>query len=322
MLLLIAWAYFLHISEDITGDIGKLGQIIFSKEYHLQDKFCDVPVSSIDWCDTTDFKTKSVLFLGDSFSFMVDNRSDIEMRSIYPNCLVSMIGKNAAKFCAENINSPEGLFVALCNSDVKMPEIVVLESVGRFFVSRLHYLDFSSNIKPKASSWEVLEGRQTDFSTFYKNQIIDNHAILNVPLKDSLFTCPRKENELYFYYEDLSFPDEDLIQTAVSKLDTLFQLAKRKNISLFYVVAADKYDVYQEFAIENGFPKKEVLEKFEKFESNPYFVNTKTVLVEKARQGVKDMYYADDTHWSPVGAQIVAEEIASRMDSLGVLKTK
>ena len=289
--------------------MGRIGQIVYSKEYHLQDKFHNVPMESMDWCNTSNFKSNRVIFIGDSFT-----------RSIYPNCVASIIQKPSAKFFAYNIDSPEETFVALCNANVEMPHVVVLESVGRDFVFRLCDLDFSSSILPQASVFERDKVKQTDFSTFYKNQIIDNHAILTVSLKDSLFSCPQKENKLYFYYEDLSFPDEDLIQTAVSKLDTLFQLAKRTNIRLFYVVAADKYDVYQEFAIENGFPKKEVLEKFEKFESNPYFVNTKTVLVEKARQGVKDLYYADDTHWSPVGAQIVAEEIARRMDSLGIFK--
>ena len=85
-------------------------------------------------------------------------------------------------------------------------------------------------------------------------------------------------------------------------------------------MAADKYDVYQEFTIRNKYPKKELLERFVDFEANPYYVNTKHVLLKNARQGVKDLYYADDTHWSPIGAKIVAEEIARRMDSLGVFQ--
>lgn len=309
LLLSIALVYFLHISEDITGDIGKLGQIIFSKEYHYQDKFQSVPMSVIDWCDASDLKSKKVVFLGDSFT-----------KNIYPNCLVSIIQKPSSKYFAYNIESPEDTFVALCNANVEMPDVVVLESVERDFVFRLCNVDFSSNIIPKASVSKPVEEKQTDFSTFYRNQLIKNQAILNISLRDSLFTCPRKEKELYFYYDDIRFPKEEQIQAAISNLESLFQLAKKKNICLFYVVAADKYDVYQEFAIENGFPKKEVLEKFEKFESNPYFVNTKHVLLKNARQGVKDLYYADDTHWSPIGAKIVAEEIAKRMDSLGILQ--
>lgn len=39
LLLSIALVYFLHISEDITGDIGKLGQIIFQKNIISKKNF-------------------------------------------------------------------------------------------------------------------------------------------------------------------------------------------------------------------------------------------------------------------------------------------
>ena len=309
--MLIAWAYFLHISEDITGDIGKLGQIVFSKEYHLQDKFQTKGVDRIAWCDTKDMGDLNILFLGDSFT-----------RRFYPDYLSKILHQKAAKYFADNIDTPEKTFIALCNAGVEMPQVVVLESVERDFPFRLQRLDFSLNTSLISSIYKNPETKQTDFMSFYKNRMINNHSILYVALRDDLFTCPRKEKELYFYYEDLKSPNEEQIQTAITKLDSLFLFAEEKHIQLFYVIAADKYDVYQDFAIDNPYPQKTMLERFSQFESNPYFVNTKTVLVEKARQGVKDLYYADDTHWSPVGAQIVAEEIASRMDSLGVLKTK
>lgn len=307
LFLLIALAYYLHVSDDITGDIGKIGQIIFSKEYHSQGKFQSVPVQLMEWCDASDFKSNKLVFLGDSFT-----------RSIYPNCLASIIQKPSAKYFADNIESPEDTFIALCNMDVEMPDVVVLESVEREFVFRLCDVDFSSNQRPKASAYKPVKEKQTDFSTFYKNQVLQNQAVINISLRDSLFTCPRKEKELYFYRDDLRFPEEQQIQVAISNLDSLFQLAKKKDICLFYVVAADKYDVYQEFAIDNEFPQKETLDRFVGFDDNPYFVNTKQVLLKNARQGVKDLYYADDTHWSPIGAQMVANEIARRMDSLGV----
>lgn len=314
LLLLVAFACFIRISKDITGDMGKLGLIMFSKEYHLQDKFRHVSMSLLDWCDTKDFNKYNVIFLGDSFT----------AATVYPNSLANLIQMPSAKYYADNM-SPEQTFVALCNTNVEMPEVVVLESVERYFVSRLNDLDIVLNELPKTSVWpiydiSVSQTKLSDFSSFYKNQFINQKAILNVSLRDSLFTCPRKEEELYFYFEDLRIPKEGEIQTAIAKLDSLFLLANEKNVCLFYVVAADKYDVYQEFAIDNEFTKKEVLEKFVEYEVNPYFVNTKHVLLKNARQGVKDLYYADDTHWSPIGAKIVAEEIARRMDSLGVLR--
>ncbi len=312
LLLLIALIYYLLVSENITGDIGKIGQIIFSKEYHSQEQFRSVPMSLMDWCDTNNFKSNKIVFMGDSFT-----------KNIYPNCLASIIQKPSAKYFADNIESPEDTFVALCNANVEMPKVVVLESVEREFVFRLCDVDFCSSIKPRASVYNPVKPaieKQTDFSTFYKNQLIKNQAILNVHLRDSLFTCPEKEKELYFYKDDIRIPKEEQIQTAISNLESLFQLAKKKNICLFYVVAADKYDVYQEFAVDNRYPKKEILDRFIGFEANPYFVNTKHILLKNARLGVTDLYYADDTHWSPIGAKIVAEEIARRMDSLSILQ--
>ena len=310
LLLSIALVYFLHISEDITGDIGKLGQIIFSKEYHFQEKFQTDDVDRIPWSTIKDLRNQNVLFLGDSFTKGL----------IYPDYLSLILHQNAAKFFADNIETPEKTFVALCNAGVEMPDVVVIESVEREFPFRLCHLDFSLKIDPIPSVYKPTIAKQSGFSTFYKNKMINNHAIFHVTMQDSLFTCPCKEKDLYFYHDDLRFPDDEQIWTAISKLDSLFLLAKEKNVCLFYVVAADKYDVYQEFTICNKYPKKELLERFVDFETNPYYVNTKHVLLKNARQGVKDLYYADDTHWSPIGAKIVAEEIARRMDSLGVFQ--
>lgn len=310
LLLFIALVYYISISNDVTGDIGKIGQIVFSKEYRLQEKFQNIPTSMMDWGDVSDFKSNSVVFLGDSFT----------KSTFFPNYLTNIYQIPSVKFFVDNTDSPEETFVALCNANIEMSKVVVLESVEREFVARLCDLDFSLNKTLKVSAYKPATEKQTDFCTFFKNKIIDNHAILNISLQDSLFTCPRKEKELYFYKDDLRFQDEEQIQAAIFKLDSLFQLARMKNVCLFYVIAADKYDVYQDFAIYNPYPRKTVLDGFSQFESNPFFVNTRPLLYTKAKEGVTDLYYADDTHWSPVGAKIVAEEIARRMDSLDVFQ--
>lgn len=310
LLVVVAFIIHLCLAKNITGDLGKIGQIVFSKDYHLQDKFQTNGVDRIVWCDTKDLGSFRIVFLGDSFTKGL----------ICPDYLSKILHQDAAKYFVDNIGTPEETFVALCNAGVEMPDVVVLESVEREFPFRLQRLDFSfnTNLIPSIHKPEV--GKQTDFLTFYKNRMINNHSVLHVSLQDDLFTCPRKEKELYFYHDDLRFPDEEQIQTAITKLDTLFQLANERHIQLFYVVAADKYDVYQDFAIDNPYPRKTVLDGFSQYESNPFFVNTRPLLYERAKEGMTDLYYADDTHWSPVGAKIVAEEIARRMDLLGIFQ--
>ena len=308
LLLLMAWLYYSSISDDITGDLGRLGQIVFSREYRMQEQFLKESVPLIDWCDTSCFSTSDIVFIGDSYS-----------KLIYPDLVSSITQRKSAKFFTDNIESPEETFVTLCNSGVKMPKVVVVESGERGIVPRLCYLSFSSTVEPQVSLSRS-KPKQTDFSTYYKNQIFNNHAVLSIPLRDSLFTCPGKENQLYFYQDDLRFPDEEQIQTAIEKLDSLFMFARDRNICLFYVVAADKYDVYQEFAANNEYPEKNLLDRFAEYEANPFYVNTKHVLLENVREGVKDVYYADDTHWSPIGCRIVAEYVAAQMDSLDVFQ--
>jgi hypothetical protein len=309
-ILSIALFYYIFIYQDITGDLGRIGQIVFSKEYRLQEKFQKDSPSTINCCDEKNFKSFNVIFMGDSFTKL----------TLYPNYLSEMIKMPTAEFFSDNIETPEETFVALCNANIEMPKVVVLESVERDFVTRLCSLDFSSNIQAQASVYKTGTEKQTDFCTFYKNMLFDNGAVSHLFLHDSLFTCPKKEKDLFFYYCDLIIPDEEQINIAISKLDLLFQFARENGVYLFYVVAADKYDIYQDFASENIFSRKELLDFFIEYEyKNPFFVNTKTILVKKVMQGVKDLYYSDDTHWSPIGAKIVAEEIAWRMDSLGII---
>lgn len=310
LFVLIGFIIHACLAKDITGDLGRIGQIVFSKKYHTQSKFEEHIDKHLYWCSTNELKSFDMVFMGDSFT-----------ESVYPYYLSHNVEKNTALYKASEIVSSEQIFVALCNSGVVMPHVVVLEDVERSFIERLGNLDFNpanNSTLPIGLVYKPKNEKTTDFATFYKNQLIDNHSVRHVRLKDSLFSCPKKEKDLYFYYEDLRFPVDAQIQTAMSKLDTLFQIANKNNVQLFYVVASDKYDVYQEFAIDNKYPKKDWMDSFSKFEANPYFVNTKHVLLKNARQGVKDLYYADDTHWSPVGAKMVAEEIAKRMDSLGV----
>ena len=309
LFILFGLLYFVYVFDDITGDLGKLGQIVFSKEYHSQPKFDETTQEYLNPCGIDEIKDYRIVFIGDSFT------------NVYPHYVSKRVNRRAVKYSASNIDTPEQTFVALCNNNVLMPQIIVLESVERQFVERLSDLDFSSSVRPvqiKPSNQKP--EKQTDIATFYKNQIIDNHAVRHIHLRDSLFSCPNKEKDLYFYHEDLQFPSDEQIQIAISKLDSLFLFAKEKHIQLFYVIAADKYDVYQDFAIDNPYSQKTVLNSFSQFENNPYFVSTRPLLNEKAKKGVTDLYYADDTHWSPVGAKIVAEEIARRIDSLGVFQ--
>lgn len=55
------------------------------------------------------------------------------------------------------------------------------------------------------------------------------------------------------------------------------------------------------------------------FDTIPYVYNPLSKLRQLSDNGVKDIYYADDTHWTPATAQIIGKQLTSIITKL--LKT-
>ena len=202
-----------------------------------------------------------------------------------------------------------------------IPQVVVIESVERYFVNRLSNIQFDSLLELDSIYYEPKTKNYIEKAQdFYKKKLgmVDDweNPVKNVKLTKDLFSCKDKERDLYFYHEDLFECSDSEINDAVENLKLLHDYAMTQGIYMIYMVAADKYDVYQKYIVDNPYKPNDILSKGNRFDSLPYFINTKYVLTEAAENGVKDIYWADDSHWSPIGAKIVAEEIARRVDSL------
>ena len=52
----------------------------------------------------------------------------------------------------------------------------------------------------------------------------------------------------------------------------------------------------------------------DKLEKDYIYINTKELLLKHINNGTLDMYYADNSHWSPIAAQIVTKEILKRLE--------
>jgi hypothetical protein len=93
-------------------------------------------------------------------------------------------------------------------------------------------------------------------------------------------------------------------------LHAINNLLHQKNIKLIMLISPDKYDVYYDFI-----QQKETYEApmfFTYFDALPkeyMYVSAMKKLSEAAAKQ-PDIYLYDDTHWSPIGAKIIADEIA------------
>ena len=79
-----------------------------------------------------------------------------------------------------------------------------------------------------------------------------------------------------------------------------------------YMIAADKYDAYESLIVN----KHKCNHLLDYFPSNDSIINTKELLLPYILAGTQDVYRVDDTHWSPVGSNIVGIEVADRIKKL------
>ena len=120
--------------------------------------------------------------------------------------------------------------------------------------------------------------------------------------------------------KDLLFMDEEIINLKHSEdiasfdslnnhLNTLSDLLEEKGIKLITLISPDKYDVHYNHILEKDkYPKPLFFDRFNKLPKRYKNIDSKRLL-QKATDNYKDVYFYDDTHWSPIASKIIAEEI-------------
>jgi hypothetical protein len=336
ILLLIPFGYylcFLHPHFQKLADIGNynlssLGFILFDEGYtkRIIENYPEenyLLVSEYD--EKVSQKEQDILTIGDSFSQ--------PRTGSYSNYLAHITSLNVENLPIGNIWNPFKALCSLLNGNNNLPGVIIVESVERYFIERLVELDL--NQKKDLNSLEkeiefIREKKPSELqrliertSDYYRSifTIEEKRPVRHLKLNKELFSCKGAEKDFYFYYEEITVTNTiNEIEIASNKLDSLFMLAEKRGIKLIVLVAADAYDVYQSYIVRNPYPKKTVLDELSSRIENPCYIDTKYLFMPYLEQGVKDVYWCSDTHWSPVGAKIVAEEIARRLDSLDVLE--
>ena len=325
---------FLHPKFQSLADmecynLSSLGFVLFDENYttSIVERFPEEQnwlVRDFDK-NNSSCDTNLILTLGDSYSQKRKGSYSNQLAHIYDKCTIAN-RNNPYPFPNPFVKYWE-LFV----NDTVLPNIVIVESVERFLVNRLLELDFNRDNLNDIVAFEDGNGKKmSDLqrrvkrnSDYYRNLLMKekNRPVKHAKLNKEMFTCKEKESDFYFYDQEISITNTiDEIEIAVEKLDSLYMFADERGINLIILVAADMYDVYQSYIDNNPYPPKTVLDELSSRINHPNFINSKELFLPLLDQGMKDVYWCSDTHWSPVGAKIVAEEIARRMDSLGVFQ--
>jgi len=122
---------------------------------------------------------------------------------------------------------------------------------------------------------------------------------------------------LYFYKDDLKILSitNDENNEILNKLDYLHNCFLEEGIGLYYIIAPDKYDVYQSYIVNNPYPPKTVVEQLEEngVGQLEWFINPRAKFRKMIDDGVEDIYHIDDTHWTYKASESVGHILAQKI---------
>lgn len=308
------------ISPNLSGDIGYLGYVTFPDSYVSK---VDLSDSKLIHCEYGRIfpKDNSILTIGDSFS----------RGKSYNYYLASKTNDSVYYLSKQWQTNPFQRFMYMARTQ-ELPQVVVVECVERVLVQRLSKLNISQSVSSMLQQHIIDTTTVVRKTTPQKDKTVLEstqewikrkmnlkgyaNPIKSAKLSKPCFSCEGREDELYFYVDDLkNMHLTDASAKIVStKLDSLFEFAKSKNIDLYILIAADKYDVYQEYIIDNQYPPKTLLKELEQQYQHPNLIISRDTLYDMVQNNILDVFWANDTHWSPVGAEAVAEQILKYID--------
>lgn len=324
LLALLPAAYFSFIVvPNVSGEIGYLGMIPFGKEY----EGLSVPGyerSGIDKADVIEVQSRdslkyySFITIGDSFSQFHENGYQWKLSSLSNTQIANF--KNNYGF--DSVNG----YIALIDGEyLSSGQTVILERVERAIVYNFANAQFKvqepeENEEPSSSNKEPFLNRYLSWIRLLCN-IRD--PIQRFNLNKACFTHPVYSDKI-FIYNSKTIKDGDILWRLNTEedyaemnknIDELFELSEAKGINLILLIAADKYDTYSPWISD----AHETNPTLSRIADNERIYISKDCLQKAISDDVMDVYKLNNTHWSVVGADIVASSLYEWMKTKNLL---
>ena len=291
------------------GDLARTGYIYRSKDFRKNNT--DLPRRHLR-IDDYDGRKIDMLTIGDSFS----NGGAGGKNRFYQDYIASVNSMEVLNVPRHKELTPIETLSILCNNgelDRIKPRYIL---VG---VSEKTALDMSSPVDFSLSlSQEQLKGYALmDYYTPFPNPPLMNNGnakfLLNRAwysvsgrgvfggvnirqLSADFFSVPDRNHLLFLSYKHL--PTPEIMNGINANLNMLADKLANKGIKLVFMPCVDKLSLYSDYIVKNPYPRDIFFEELRKLPKHYEFIDTKAILSEELRKGEKDIFYADDTHWS------------------------
>ncbi|HOP40510.1 MAG TPA: hypothetical protein PLI53_05655 [Geobacteraceae bacterium] len=315
------------------GDLSRLGYLPGSK--HYRKTFVDLPKRHQEMRDYKGQKI-DMLTIGDSFSFG-GGRGKNPFYQDYIASINDITVLNATPYPADDLVmgcSPLSTLAVLDNSgylDIIKPRYVLIESLETLVPARfgrpfgwgwtdslpnvIRHYDGVKDVWSKLPKHTFVNDGNFDF--YWRNLMYCfsdsafGHSVHRFSLKRPLFSV-RKDDELLVFQYDIRITPYMTAQKINEVNDTMNRIAealKRKGIRLIFMPVVSKYDLYEEDIVDNPYPKCLFFERLRPLRKKYLFIDTKAILKEELRKAEKDIFFADDTHWSWKASQAVFDKV-------------
>ncbi len=316
----------MNAGEYWTPDLVRLGYVTGSTLRRKSE--CTLPRRHIESAAYTGQRI-DVLTVGDSFS----NMQALGKDTLYQDWLATVRDRTVLNVRRFRGLDEAGTLIALMNGgylDRVRPRTVILEIAERHCIKKLaRQIDFDLTLPESELQAQLARPEEretlptlgfinTSNFKFLANGVLyrlsANAFFSQVYIKDlskSFFSVPRDKRLLFFFEELTSIgrANAESVQALNRNLNTLALRLRRKGITLLFMPAPSKYTIYSDYIVDNPYPPSVFFELLRPLPKEYVFVDTKALLMEEIRKGEKDVYFADETHWSCKAAKKIAESM-------------
>lgn len=311
----------LYVCPRSSGDLGRLTMIPFGLQYDSlvnRDALQQFYFHQIDKVEQLSGLKCTVLTIGDSFSK--------QGATGFQNYLAA---KGLSVVHCDDYRFPNPIQHAYCilNEgliDANKAKVLIIECSERQFEKNFINLFDSCMTIPKQSeksknqserisnAWSLMRAR--DY-LLYRAHIIN--PVGETDLDGNYFSAD-DASKLYFYMDDInngtSIENRGNVKRILNLID---KRAKDKGIMVLWLIAVDKYDLYQKHILNNPYPPKTINEDLQVIMGNSQqFLISKQYLQKMVDDQEKDVFLYNDSHWSWKASSVVANELFRRIKGI------
>lgn len=321
LILLFANYILLDCFRDREGDIARMDYIFFEKGYHdrLNDFGTSYHVSNIEIDSIPD--SCDVLCFGDSFSDKHPYR--------YQEPIGVCLNTNILNVLYNKDYSPDDAALSFLSyaPQEKLPKLMIVENIERAMTPWLCWLNFDNPPSLEAmargkkhSSSSPRKHLDEEMLSYYQRLTVNEPKSIRSCLDKPLFSEKFNPDYLYSYYEDTIHYTDIQLKEATRNISRLHELAARRNVKLVFLAIPNKSTLYANHIIDNHYFYTP-LDETTLFDTMPFVYNALPLLRRLADGGTLDIFYSDDTHWTPKTAHAVGIALSETIQKNNLFAT-